>query len=322
MISITVPVYNEQESLPHLMPALTAVLDRTGHAWEVVFVNDGSTDDSEAVLDRLAQADPRVKVVHFRRNCGQTAAMMAGIDHASGDVIIPIDADLQNDPEDIPLLLAKLDEGYDVCSGWRRDRKDEALRRNLPSRIANRVISWVSGVSLHDYGCSLKAYRRDVIKDVKLYGEMHRFVPIYASWHGARVTEIPVRHHARKFGASKYGLERIVKVILDLLVVTFLDRYAKKPIYIFGGIGVLCLGVGAFAGAWALWLKFVQGLSLIQTPLPLVVVMMGITGVMCILMGLLAEMLTRTWHESQGKSVYLVKATRNLGPRAGAEGNR
>lgn len=322
MISITVPVYNEQESLPHLMPALTAVLDRTGRAWEVVFVNDGSTDDSEAVLDRLAQSDPRVKVVHFRRNCGQTAAMMAGIDHASGDVIIPIDADLQNDPEDIPLLLAKLDEGYDVCSGWRRDRKDEALRRNLPSRIANRVISWVSGVSLHDYGCSLKAYRRDVIKDVKLYGEMHRFVPIYASWHGARVTEIPVRHHARKFGASKYGLERIVKVILDLLVVTFLDRYAKKPIYIFGGIGVLCLGVGAFAGVWALWLKLVQGLSLIQTPLPLVVVMMGITGVMCILMGLLAEMLTRTWHESQGKSVYLVKATRNLSPRARAEGEK
>ena len=322
MISITVPVYNEQESLPHLMPALTTALGRTGRAWEVVFVNDGITDDSEAVLAAMALADPRVKVVHFRRNCGQTAAMMAGIDHASGDVIIPIDADLQNDPEDIPLLLAKLDEGYDVCSGWRRDRKDAALRRNLPSRIANRVISWVSGVSLHDYGCSLKAYRKDVIKDVKLYGEMHRFVPIYASWQGARVTEIPVRHHARKYGASKYGLERIVKVILDLMVVTFLDRYAKKPIYIFGGIGVLCLGVGLFAGVWAVWLKFFQGLSLIQTPLPQVVVMMGITGVMCILMGLLAEMLTRTWHESQGKDVYLVKATRNLEPRAGPDGAR
>jgi hypothetical protein len=234
------------------------------------------------------------------------------IDFASGDVIVPIDADLQNDPEDIPRLLEKLDEGFDVCSGWRQDRQDQALRRNLPSRIANRLISWVSGVHLHDYGCSLKAYRRDVIKGVKLYGEMHRFVPIYASWNGARVAEIPVRHHARKFGESKYGLDRIVKVLLDLLVVSFLDRYAKKPIYIFGGIGALCLALGLAAGIWALVLKFFFDTTLVQTPLPLMVVMMGITGVMCILMGLLAELVTRTWHESQSKSTYLVKATRNL----------
>ena len=313
MISITVPVYNERESLPLLMEALTSVLEGVGRPWEVVFVNDGSSDGSAEVLDRLAAADPRVKVVHFRRNYGQTAAMMAGIDHASGDVIIPIDADLQNDPQDIPRLLAKLDEGFDVCSGWRRDRQDAALKRNLPSRIANRLISWVSGVHLHDYGCSLKAYRRDVIKDVKLYGEMHRFVPIYASWQGAKVTEIPVQHHARRFGSSKYGLERVVKVLLDLLVVKFLDRYARKPIYVFGGIGVACLFVGLLAGVWALGLKIFADTSLIQTPLPLVVVMMGITGVMCILMGLLAEIVMRTWYESQSKSIYLVRNTRNVG---------
>ena len=312
MISITVPVYNERESLPVLLPALTGVLERIGRPWEIVFVNDGSTDGSDEVLDRIAAADPRVKVVHFRRNFGQTAAMMAGIDFASGEIIIPIDADLQNDPEDIPRLLEKLDEGYDVCSGWRKDRQDEALRRNLPSRIANRLISWVSGVSLHDYGCSLKAYRRDVIKGVKLYGEMHRFVPIYAAWQGAKVTEIPVRHHARKFGTSKYGLERVVKVVLDLMVVTFLDRYARKPIYIFGGIGIACLGVGVLAGVWALTLKYFQGISLIQTPLPLMVVMMGITGILCILMGFLAEIVTRTWHESQNMRIYLVRNTRNV----------
>jgi glycosyltransferase involved in cell wall biosynthesis len=312
MISITVPVFNERESLPLLLAALKGVLDRSPREWEVVFVNDGSSDGSDAVLDDLAKDDSRVKVVHFRRNCGQTAALMAGIDFASGDVIVPIDADLQNDPEDIPRLLEKLDEGFDVCSGWRQDRQDQAIRRNLPSRIANRLISWVSGVQLHDYGCSLKAYRRDVIKGVKLYGEMHRFVPIYASWNGARVAEIPVRHHARKFGESKYGLDRIVKVLLDLLVVSFLDRYARKPIYIFGGIGALCLVLGLVAGIWALVLKFFFDTTLVQTPLPLMVVMMGITGVMCILMGLLAELVTRTWHESQSKSTYLVKATRNL----------
>lgn len=312
MLSITVPVYNERESLPHLMAALRAVLERIGRPWEVILVNDGSSDGTDRILDEMARADERVKVVHFRRNAGQTAAMMAGIDFASGDVIVPIDADLQNDPEDIPRLLEKLDEGYDVCSGWRKDRQDQQLRRNLPSRIANRLISWVSGVRLHDYGCSLKAYRREVIKDVKLYGEMHRFIPIYASWQGAKVTEVPVRHAARKYGESKYGLERVVKVVLDLMVVTFIDRYAKKPIYIFGGIGFACLGLGAIAGVVALALKYGRGISLIQTPLPLMVVMMGITGIMCILMGLLAEIVTRTWHESQAKSIYLVKTTRNL----------
>jgi glycosyltransferase involved in cell wall biosynthesis len=312
-LSVIIPVFNESESLTPLFEALLPVLDGTGRTWEVVFVDDGSADGSDAILDAMADADPRVKVVRFRRNCGQTAAMMAGIDFAAGDVIVAMDADLQNDPADIPRLLAKLDEGCDVCSGWRHDRRDDAVRRNFPSIAANRLISWVSGVTLHDFGCSLKAYRREIIKDVKLYGEMHRFIPIYASWQGARVAEIPVQHHARRFGTSKYGLERVLKVVLDLMVVSFLDNYAKKPIYVFGGVGLACLAGAFAAGVWALALKFFDSTSLIQTPLPLVVVMLGITGVMCLLMGLLAEIVTRTWHESQSKRIYLVKETRNLG---------
>lgn len=312
MLSIIAPVYNEAENLLLLHERVSTGMRALGQAWELILVNDGSRDGSADILDQLAEQDPAVKVVHFKRNFGQTAAMMAGIDYASGDIIIPIDADLQNDPQDIPLLLAKLDEGYDVCSGWRKNRQDNALRRNLPSRMANWLISKISGVHLHDYGCSLKAYRREVIKGVKLYGEMHRFIPIYASWHGARVAEIPVNHYARQFGQSKYGLERIIKVVLDLAVVKFLDRYAQKPMYVFGGVGVANFAVAIVAGVWALYLKFFEHTSLIETPLPLLVVMALITGFMCILMGLLAELVMRTYHESQNKSVYLVKATRNL----------
>jgi glycosyltransferase involved in cell wall biosynthesis len=312
MLSIIAPVYNEVDNLPLLHQRVSAAMHSLGQEWELILVNDGSCDGSADMLDRLAEQDPAVKVVHFKRNFGQTAAMMAGIDYARGDIIIPMDADLQNDPEDIPLLLAKLDEGYDVCSGWRKNRQDNALRRNLPSRIANWLISKISGVHLHDYGCSLKAYRRDVIKGVKLYGEMHRFIPIYASWYGARVAEIAVNHYARQFGQSNYGLERIIKVVLDLAVVKFLDHYAQKPMYVFGGFGVANFAVAMLAGVWALYLKFFEHTSLIETPLPLLVVMAFITGFMCILMGLLAELVTRTYHESQNKSVYLVKATRNL----------
>lgn len=315
-LSICVPVYNERENLPLLYERVKKAVDPLEKRWELILVNDGSRDGSGEVLDNLAAQDPRLKVVHFRRNFGQTAAMMAGIDFASGDIIIPMDADLQNDPEDIPLLLDKLAEGYDVCSGWRASRKDEAIRRNFPSRVANRIISWVSGVPLHDYGCSLKAYKRDVIKGVRLYGEMHRFIPIYASWHGARVTEIPVRHHARQFGESKYGMNRIIKVILDLMVVKFLDKFSRKPIYVFGGFGVMNFAISLLAGVWAIYLKLFENTSFVQTPLPLLFVMTAITGVMCILMGLLAEMITRTWHESQNMSVYLVKETRNLAPAA------
>jgi dolichol-phosphate mannosyltransferase len=254
-----------------------------------------------------------VKIVNFRRNYGQTAAMMAGIDHASGDIIVAIDADLQNDPDDIPTLLAKLDEGFDVVSGWRRDRKDAAVRRNLVSRIANRVISRISGVRLNDYGCTLKAYRKEVIKGVRLYGEMHRFIPIYAAWQGARVTELPVRHHPRQFGRSKYGLERIVKVVLDLMVVKFLDRHFVKPIYVFGGFGMFSFGLSALAALYMLYLKFAEGLSMIQTPLPLLSAMAFLVGAMSLLMGLLAEMLVRVYFESQNRAPYLVKDLVNFG---------
>jgi glycosyltransferase involved in cell wall biosynthesis len=238
--------------------------------------------------------------------------MMAGIDFSSGDVLVPMDGDLQNDPRDIPLLLAKLEEGYDVCSGWRKDRKDHALRRDLPSRIANLLISAISGVHLHDYGCSLKAYKKEVIKGVKLYGEMHRFIPIYASWEGARVTEVPVSHHRRIHGRSNYGIERTVKVLLDLIVVKFFSKYAQKPIYVFGSFGILNLILAVCAAVASLYYKFFGSKSFIATPLPLLFVMCTVTGIMCILMGLMAEILIRTYHESQHKPVYLVLESRNF----------
>jgi dolichol-phosphate mannosyltransferase len=312
VISVIIPIYNERDNILPLFEALSRELPLLELDFEVIVVDDGSIDGSGIALAEMAARDPRFKIVTLRRNFGQTAAMMAGIDFASGDILVPMDGDLQNDPADITRLLAKLDEGYDVVSGWRVDRQDGALKRNLPSRLANRLISWISGVRLHDYGCSLKAYRRDMLKDVKLYGEMHRFVPIYASWQGARVTEIPVAHHARTRGESKYGMERVVKVVLDLLVVKFLARYATKPIYLFGGFGIATLGVGAIAALYAMYLKFVNSVSFILTPLPLISITSTITGIMSILMGLLAELVTRTYYESQGKSVYLVRNTANI----------
>jgi dolichol-phosphate mannosyltransferase len=295
-----------------LCQRLLAVLDGIGSRFEVILVNDGSADRSLDILREEAKKRREIKVIALKRNSGQTAALMCGIDHATGDVIIPIDADLQNDPADIPLLLAQIDDGYDVVSGWRKDRKDAKLRRNLPSRIANHIISVVSGVSLHDYGCTLKAYRRDVLDGVKLYGEMHRFIPIYATWMGAKVTEVPVGHSPRAHGSSNYGMERILKVVLDLIVVKFLDRYFMKPIYVFGGFGILCLLISGLALAWALILKYAEGVSLIQTPLPLLSVMTFITGFMCILMGLLSEMLMRTYFESQQKTPYAVRERLNF----------
>ncbi|MEY2510264.1 MAG: hypothetical protein QOE26_1027 [Verrucomicrobiota bacterium] len=311
-VSVIAPVYNESESVGALYDLIRQTLDGERLHWELILVNDGSTDTSPAKLDALAADDARVKVVHFRRNYGQTAAMMAGIDFASGETIVAIDADLQNDPADIPKLLEKLREGFDVCSGWRKERKDQALRRNLPSRLANRLISRVSGVRLHDYGCSLKAYRKEVVKGVRLYGEMHRFIPIYASWHGARVTEIPVNHNPRMHGKSNYGLERIFKVLLDLLVVKFLFRYAQKPIYVFGGIGLASMALSSLLAAYAIYLKIFEGQSFIRTPVPLLVVFTAMTGIVCVLMGLLAEILMRTWHESQNKTVYEVRGTKNI----------
>ena len=312
-ITVTVPLYNEAENVPILYERVRAAMQALGRSWELVLVNDGSKDGTAAALDTIAASDPHVTVVHFKRNFGQTAAFMAGLDYARGSIVVPMDGDLQNDPADIGKLLSKLDEGFDVVSGWRKDRKDNPMKRNLPSRVANTIISRVSGVPLHDYGCSLKAYRRDVLEGVKLYGEMHRFVPIYASWNGARVTEMEVTHHPRLYGESKYGLERVIKVVLDLLVVKFLFRYSGKPIYIFGGFGLLAIALSGITGVWAIILKLF-GTSLIQTPLPLLTIFLGSVGVLSILMGLLAEMLNRTYHESQGKSVYrIARTTRDRG---------
>jgi len=314
MISITIPIYNEHGAIEALFTKIKEVMDRLGRRYEVIFVNDGSTDGSAAMLDGIAARNPEAKVVHFRRNFGQTAAMMAGFDFASGDVIIPMDGDYQNDPEDIPKMLAKLEEGYDVCSGWRRDRQDNALQRNLPSMLANKLISAISGVKLHDFGCSLKAYRAEVVKDVRLYGEMHRFLPIYAKWHGARITEIPVNHFARTTGNSKYGLERVLKVILDLMTVKFLDKYMMKPMYLFGFWGFLFFAAAAVFVIWALVMR-ARGYYFTGTPLPMMAVFSFMTGIICGLMGLLAEMTTRTFHESQNKAIYLVKETKNLTSR-------
>lgn len=306
-LSVVVPIFNEEESIPILFNQLFAVLDKTGLRFEIIAIDDGSTDRSADKLASTAAGRHEVRVIVFRRNAGQTAAIMAGIDHASGDIIVTIDADLQNDPQDIPRLLDKLAEGYDVVSGWRKDRQDAALRRNLVSRIANRIISFVSGVPLRDYGCTLKAYRKDVLLGMRLYGEMHRFVPIYASWMGAKVVEIPVRHHARRFGKSKYGIIRTFKVVLDLLVVKFFSRYFVKPIYIFGGFGLWSFLGGIVTISYAFYLKSFEGVSLIQTPLPVLAAMLVLIGFISIMMGLLAEIMVRTYFESQGRAAYNVR---------------
>jgi len=302
-LSVVVPIYNEELNVDELYERIVAVV--AGEA-EFIFVDDGSTDATYARLQAIAERDRRVVIVRFRRNFGQTAALSAGIDHARGTVIVPIDGDLQNDPADIPRLLAKLAEGYDVVSGWRVERKDPFHRR-LPSMIANRVISVISGVHLHDYGCSLKAYHRDVLSDVRLYGEMHRFVPIYASWQGARVTEMPVAHHPRTRGKSNYGIERTLKVVLDLLVVKFLASYATKPIYVFGGFGVFSLVAALMVFALMVYLRIAGIADFIQTPLPLVIVMLVLVGCLSILLGLVAELSVRTYYESQGKRIYAVR---------------
>jgi glycosyltransferase involved in cell wall biosynthesis len=311
-ITIVIPIYNEQESVPVLLERLFAVLNTIPDRKEVIVVDDGSDDESFILLKAESKRRSELKVIQLRRNTGQTAAIMAGIDHASGQIIVTMDADLQNDPEDIPRLLEKLSEGSDVVSGWRQDRQDAAISRNFVSRVANALISRISGVRLHDYGCTLKAYRKEVLEGMRLYGEMHRFVPIYCSWMGGKVVEIPVRHHARKFGRSKYGLERTFKVVLDLMVVKFLSRYLVKPIYVFGGFGAFCLGTAFLAFAYMLYLKFAQGISMIVTPLPLLVAMLFLVGVMSMMMGLLAEVLMRTYFESRGHPSYSVRERINF----------
>jgi glycosyltransferase involved in cell wall biosynthesis len=305
-LSLFLPVLDEEENLRPMHTKIAAALDALGRPAEVIYVDDGSTDNSLKVLRDLADEDGRVRVVSLRRNYGQTAAMSAGIDAARGEILIPMDADLQNDPADIARLLEKLDEGYDVVSGWRKNRQDK-LSRKIPSQIANRIISWIGGVQLHDYGCSLKAYRREVIQDVKLYGEMHRFIPIYASWAGARVTEIPVDHHPRTRGKSKYGISRTIKVVFDLITIKFMAEYHTKPLYVFGGFGMLAFFISMIAGVWAVFIKLAYGTSFILTPLPIITVVMLAISVQFFLMGLLAELLVRTYHESQDKAIYAVR---------------
>ena len=312
-LTIVLPIFEEAESLEALFAQLFDVLDRLGTRYEILAINDGSRDRSIDVLTRIAQDRREVRIIDFRRNYGQTAALMAGFDYANGDIIVTLDADLQNDPADIPRLIAKLNEGYDVVSGWRANRKDAAISRNLVSRIANALISKISGVKLRDYGCTLKAYRRDIMSNMRLYGEMHRFIPVYASWMGAKVIELPVNHCARKFGRSKYGLERIFKVVLDLMVLKFLETYLVKPIYIFGGFGLAALASAFIVIGWALALKIFWHTSLILTPLPLLSAMLFLIGCVSVLMGLLAEMVMRTYFESQGVRPYLVRQRVNRG---------
>lgn len=311
-LSVIIPCYNEEASLPELLKQVEHALATPPSTHEVIIINDGSTDGTELSLRELATTRPWLKVVNLRRNYGQTAAMMAGFEQATGTIIVAMDGDLQNDPADIPRLVARLQEGYDVVSGWRHARKDHPITRTLPSRLANGLISWTTGVRLHDFGCSLKAYRRDVLDDVRLYGEMHRFIPVYAKWNGARITEEPVNHRPRLNGVSKYGMDRVIKVVLDLFVVLFLHRYAQKPIYVFGLCGLFSFAVSLFAGLAAVYYKFWGGKTFIQTPLPLLWATMFFTGVLCLLLGLIAEIGNRTYHESQGKRIYRVASTVNI----------
>lgn len=306
-LSLFLPVLDEEENLRPMHAKIQSALDALGKSAEVIYVDDGSTDKSLEILKEIAAADDRVRVISLRRNYGQTAAMSAGIDAAKGEILIPMDADLQNDPADISRLLDKLNEGYDVVSGWRKNRQDKLISRKIPSQIANRIISWIGGVPLHDYGCSLKAYRREVIQDVKLYGEMHRFIPIYASWAGARVAEIPVDHHARTMGKSKYGISRTIKVVFDLITIKFMAEYHTKPLYVFGAFGMIAFFISLVAGVWAIVLKLAYGTSFILTPLPIIAVVMLAISVQFFLMGLLAELLVRTYHESQDKAIYAVR---------------
>ena len=313
-LSLVIPIYNEEENVPLLYAAVIAALKDLTLSWEMILVDDGSRDGSLAELEKLAALDPaRVRVIALRRNFGQTAAIAAGIDHSTGAIVILMDADLQNDPVDIPMMLEKLDEGYDVISGWRKERQD-TLSRRLPSQLANGLISYVTGVHLHDYGCTLKAYRREVLTGFRLYGEMHRFIPVYANSVGARMLEVEVHHHARRFGKAKYGLERTIKVVLDLFTVKFLTSYASKPIYLFGGVGFAMFFVAMLLWIY-LFIRRVIFLDPIGTsPILMVAAVTLIMSFQAILLGLIAELQVRTYHESQDKRTYTVRKTINLEP--------
>ncbi|MBZ0266579.1 glycosyltransferase family 2 protein [bacterium] len=307
-VSFVIPIYNEVENIDPLVREVAAALDASGRAGEVLLVDDGSTDGTAAKLRTIPERDPRFRVVLFRRNFGQTAAMSAGFDHAKGDVIIAMDGDLQNDPADLELLLAKIEtEGFDIVSGWRKNRKDKMLSRRLPSALANWLIGRITGVRLHDYGCSLKAYRADVVKNVRLYGEMHRFIPALASWYGGRITEVPVNHRARTRGTSKYGIGRTIRVVLDLITVKFLLSFSTRPLQVFGVWGLGLFGAGFAISAYLAVLRLFQHIRLSERPLLLLGVLMIVMGVQLISMGLLGEIVTRTYHEAQSKPIYAIR---------------
>ena len=312
-LSLVIPVLNEKDTLKTLDEAIHQALKDYETDWEVIYIDDGSQDGSLDILTDLAEIDKQhVRVVGFRRNFGQTAAIAAGIDHAQGDIIVTLDADMQNDPADIPMMVAKLNEGYDVVSGYRKDRKDTMLTRTIPSRAANWLISQVTGVHLHDYGCTLKAYRREVLHNIRLYGEMHRFIPVYAHAYGARITEVLVRHHPRKYGKTKYGLERTFKVLLDLFTVKFLLSYAAKPIYLFGGAGIFLILASGLVLLYLLVRRIFFSISVLASPLFQMSAMFFILGFQSILMGLIAELLVRTYHESQKKPTYTIRTLINM----------
>jgi glycosyltransferase involved in cell wall biosynthesis len=311
-LTVVLPVYNEEDNIRLQYEMIVKALNPLSVTYEVIFIDDGSADTSPDILRDIAHNDKNIKVIVFRRNFGQTAAMSAGIDHASGDVIVFMDSDLQNDPNDIGTLLRKVEEGYDVVSGWRKKRMDKFFSRKLPSRIANWLIAKVTGVKLHDLGCSLKAYRSDLLKQVNLYGEMHRFIPVHASWIGANITEIPVTHHPRKYGNSKYGIQRTFKVILDLITVTFLGKYSTKPIYVFGGTGFFMLVMSVFSLAAVILMKIYLRQNMTGNPLLLLTVLLIVLSVLFIQIGILAEILIRIYHESQDKQPYNILDTVNI----------
>ena len=307
-LSVVVPLYNEEESLPHLVEQLLAALRPSVERFELVLVNDGSSDRTAEVLERLSQDIPELVGVLLRKNYGQTAAMAAGFDVAQGEVIVSLDGDLQNDPADIPMLLAKLREGYDLVSGWRHQRQDAALQRKLPSKIANRLIGRVTGVRLHDYGCSLKAYKRDVLSDMRLYGELHRFLPALAFIEGARITEVKVNHRARQFGSSKYGIDRTFRVLMDLLTVWFMKRFLTRPMYVFGFGGLIAILLSLVASSYLLAVKLMGG-DIANRPLLTLAVVLGLAGIQLFCFGLLGELQIRTYHESQDRPIYRIRET-------------